>query len=591
MIKTMKSRLFVTVLLAVLALGVTTSCEDMFDIDSNRVAYDHKIDSSVDSVYSTLGVLQCVRKVADRYVILGEARGDLAVIDEKRTETALRNLANFDFDADNKYLNVRDYYAIINNCNYVLANMDASLKLGNQYVLEDEYAAMLGIRAWTYLQLAINYGEVPYYTYPLISESDIERAKAEEKRDIQFITADLAPELISHLDVKLPSFVATTGSYPVLRLVLAELYLWSRDYVNAAKYYREYFMENPVEKLVVADGEERTLTHAEYISTLGGKFATWNGREPSVRVSASATVTEPASAKKTEDYLAAITVSGELSSEVMSLFFSGHLQPSPSWKSLSAKQWVFNVTDNGGTKSIKSTEKVGDMRRFAYLTEGVTMAPLDEGGESEKFDIYTKHSNRIVFQRRSIACLRWAEAMNALAREQFPDAYAAGDSARLAEARMNAMNAFYLLKDASQVFFPEGSELRTEFENVFEKIQTSMYVGIHARGAGDVYYDQTHYVLTPNRIAERLGIPDSTVTFNDTIQYIDELIIDELALESTLEGNRFGDLIRFAERREDWGEDGKDFLAGRVADRSGERNDSLYNALSGSKDLWYLPFK
>ena len=61
--------------------------------------------------------------------------------------------------------------------------------------------------------------------------------------------------------------------------------------------------------------------------------------------------------------------------------------------------------------------------------------------------------------------------------------------------------------------------------------------------------------------------------------------------ESTLEGNRFGDLIRFAERREDWGEDGKDFLAGRVADRSGERNDSLYKALSGSKDLWYLPFK
>ena len=98
-------------------------------------------------------------------------------------------MANFNFEADNEYLNVRDYYAIINNCNYALAKMDtASTVVSVQRVMVDEYAALQGIRAWTYLQLAINYGKVPYYTYPVVSESDAEKVYAEDKKDIKFIS-------------------------------------------------------------------------------------------------------------------------------------------------------------------------------------------------------------------------------------------------------------------------------------------------------------------------------------------------------------------------------------------------------------------
>ena len=175
----MKGKSCIAALLAVFTLGMT-SCEDMFDIDSNRVVYDHELNTTADSVYSTLGVLQCMRKVADRYVILGEVRGDMVDVNEN-TKTSLRNLANFDFKDDNEYLNVRDYYAIINNCNYALAKMDTTLAINNKRVMVDEYAAMIGIRAWTYLQLAINYGEAYYYTAPLITESDVEKVKARGK--------------------------------------------------------------------------------------------------------------------------------------------------------------------------------------------------------------------------------------------------------------------------------------------------------------------------------------------------------------------------------------------------------------------------
>lgn len=602
----MKSKSIIAALLAVFTLGVTTSCEDMFSIDSNRVVLEHEINTSADSVYTTLGVLQCVRKVADRYVILGEARGDNAQIDEKRTKTSLRNLANFEFEDENEYLNVRDYYAVINNCNYALEHMDKDLKLNNKPVLMDEYAALLGIRAWTYLQLAINYGKVPYYTYPVVTEADVERAYSDEPKDIVAIAADLAPQLIPYLDEELPTFAATGVVYPQLRLVLAELYLWSGDYENAKKYYEEYFMKNEKFELKMSD-DNGTVMQAGYLE-FGGAFATWDGRTPKGDLLPTFTVSTPNDTKKEADMISAITMetssaSGTVS-EVANLFRQGYLLPSASWKSLCNAQQVFLVTETAADskRTLNSTDKVGDMRKYAYTMTSRFFSTADDGlEEAEEKLIFTKHKEgRIVTQRSSIACLRWAEAMNALSRQQYA---VAADSAQYAQARMNAMNAFYLLKDAFKVFFPEGSEVAKNFERFHDIIDPAkndlqkMYVGIHGRGTGDVYYDDKYYVLDSTVIAKRLGIAPSDVTFNDTVQFIDELIIDELALESTMEGNRFGDLIRFAKRRQAWGDsEYRDFLALRVANRGGEEaeaeeRDALYNKLSGSEEYWYLPFK
>lgn len=602
----MKSKSIIAALLAVFTLGVTTSCEDMFSIDSNRVVLEHEINTSADSVYTTLGVLQCVRKVADRYVILGEARGDNAQIDEKRTKTSLRNLANFEFEDENEYLNVRDYYAVINNCNYALEHMDKDLKLNNKPVLMDEYAALLGIRAWTYLQLAINYGKVPYYTYPVVTEADVERAYSDEPKDIVAIAADLAPQLIPYLDEELPTFAATTGVYPNLRLLLAELYLWSGDYENAKKYYEEYFMKNEKFELKMSD-DNGTVMQAGYLE-FGGAFATWSGTTPKGDVLPMSTVSTPNDTKKDADKISAITMetssaSGTIS-EVANLFRQGYLLPSASWKSLCNAQQVFLVTETASDskRTLNSTDKVGDMRKYAYTMTSRFSSTADDGlEETEEKLIFTKHKEgRIVTQRSSIACLRWAEAMNALSRQQYA---VAADSAQYAQARMNAMNAFYLLKDAFKVFFPEGSEVAKNFERFHDIIDPAkndlqkMYVGIHGRGTGDVYYDDKYYVLTPEVIGQRLNKEPIDVTFNDTVQFIDELIIDELALESTMEGNRFGDLIRFAKRRQAWGDsEYRDFLALRVANRGGEEaeaeeRDALYNKLSGSEEYWYLPFK
>ena len=128
-------------------------------------------------------------------------------------------------------------------------------------------------------------------------------------------------------------------------------------------------------------------------------------------------------------------------------------------------------------------------------------------------------------------------------------------------------------------------------------------VGIHQKGCGYVRYDERaqsgkesvyNYVdQVAKKIKENHGI---TVTKEDiygederireyVIEAVEDLIIDEGALELAFEGSRFSDLARVAIRRGD-----PTFLAKRVAKRGGDMDMGLYNFLSRSSKNWYLPF-
>ena len=74
----------------------------------------------------------------------------------------------------------------------------------------------------------------------------------------------------------------------------------------------------------------------------------------------------------------------------------------------------------------------------------------------------------------------------------------------------------------------------------------------------------------------------------DTIDYqiplVEDLIVNEMALEGAFEGNRFFDLVRVASRP---GRDAS-YLADRIANRGGDLNVSL-RALLMDKNNWFLP--
>ena len=88
------------------SLFTFTSCSEP---ESSLVEFyeDNKLNTPNDTVYSVLGIINKMQKLADRTVILGEIRGDLTEITENASND-LQQLANFTADADNAYSEVAD---------------------------------------------------------------------------------------------------------------------------------------------------------------------------------------------------------------------------------------------------------------------------------------------------------------------------------------------------------------------------------------------------------------------------------------------------------------------------------------------------
>ena len=225
----------------------------------------------------------------------------------------------------------------------------------------------------------------------------------------------------------------------------------------------------------------------------------------------------------------------------------------------------------------------------------------------------------IILQRKEHAYLRFAEALVGLEREGYKGAMELAMTVLKEGVKSN----YQLLKNPVYAIDTTYVEHKDTLDNIisvdtlYSKSLASCTdslrynfaaeafennEGIHSRGSGYSEHN-VYYALTDTCIARYLGLTEvedkvetivRPITYEDSLNYIADLVIDELALELAWEGTRFGDLIRFAKAMGD-----NDVLAKRVAGRA-FKNDVTYRSaefqidpeLYGkmlNEDNWYLP--
>ena len=524
-------------------------------------------------------------------------RGDLTSITSVASSD-LRDVALFQIGDDNQYNVPRDYYAVINNCNYFITHADTALKNNrNEYIFMKEYAAVKAIRAWTYLQLVLNYGRVPFVTEPILTKQDAELTYPtyDLAGVCEYFINDLLP-LAERYGREYPDYGTIRGNdvrflwFPI-NIVLGDLYLWqasasgnTEQYRQAALRYYQYISER--------NGQNSSYPVGINLFTWIPGNTTWTG------------VTTWGSLNASESYMSnseLITMipcdstrSEGNYSELRNLFNSTEennykysLTPSRRIQEISADQWHCCVGTNATSviyapKDL-SLHRAGDLRLVYNWSEGYTHDKAT--GERIETQRIGKYSTRNVhIYRKMMVYLRMAEALNMAGYPRM--AFQILSTGLNNDVIVNDVCPYYSESDSTwlrRFDFPTSRyDIFTAEALVNYRITNAMNtMGIHSRGSG--YTPFNEYYQFPDSVevdGQKQAVPVATQQ-----AYVSELLLTEEALEFAFEGTRFYDVMRFALRSSNPGE----FMGDIISARAGSTNASEdIRSKLRNQENWYM---
>lgn len=530
----------ITKILLLLSLGamLTTSCDRMLEVDSQRFVSDENniIDDDRDALYTMMGALTKLQLLGDRYVILGELRADLMDV-TINSESELRALSNLEADKNNPWLDAGDYYKVINHCNYMINRMDTSQTLGGIKVLLSEYAQAKVIRAWTYMQLALNYGKAYYLNSPILNIEDALDSYPILEKDAIMDSIILDLEAIQY--IAKPSYgyvgdIISDNLFLSAGFLLADLYLWNNEYTKAAAKYYECALNESRTLTSMFTSNWSTSTHPIISANWNMMFSSsYFGTEISAVIG----------------YYNS-TSYGDFKKSSLTLMTQTNYTIAPSANALELFE---NQVYSYGPEEVATIIIPGDLRgeTGAYDYRERLADNTYQESESPRITIY--NGNAVYLQRNALLYLRYAEAVNQLNKPSLALA--------VVNYGLNKVNIDTYVNPNEIDSGVPWQEFSADFFN--------QNVGTRSRGQGN------KSIVT---------FPASLQNIQDSVAFVEEILAEECALESAFQGNRFHDLMRMSQHNNKYS-----IIAEAIAKKHKTNYDAVYDKMM-NPDNWYLPY-
>jgi len=580
-----------TIAIVSLMLVSLSACKDILDTTvKEAVESSNNFNNTYDADNAIWGLYGKVSNLAENVVVLNELRADLIDVTPNATIDQIK-INNHTEDANNKYCDPSLFYEVILNANDIMYNFNKMLtdKKISEAEYGPRYSDVMAVRCWAYLQLGIQFKEIPYVTDPLESVAALNDSTNFPKISID----QLIPKLISDME-SVPTLATNTLSsyygktitnngkpfYLNLQfinkhIILGDLYLWNDQYVASATQYKAYMdeadatasktqMKNKLSTWVWAGVNEPRFQIC-YQRYKDQDVSSYRNMWKEIFLRSSADAGTSGTIGLQDEMIWMISYSGATGSvsPFIKLFANtgqGEYQLKPSAYAIDSL-WETQVQQSNGF--------VFDGRGRESSFDNVNGSPVVLKYLYDYYDINstddnsTKHLNYLSITNPYTKAGKWFLYRAALLHLRYAEAANRAGYPKLAYALLNngvKANFEWLKADGTQRSDKEGVEY-SSFKpandiDPAKPYPAPFYLDARQNDAPYTYLRSPwrdnggirgraflNNISTPAYVHDGIGNDK-----NDSIQWIEQSLIKEAALECGFEGQRWGDLLRVARR-------------------------------------------
>ncbi len=557
---------------------VFTGCKDFLEADTSDILTQEEMYTTTSDVESVIkGIYGELMGLSEQYVVLNELRADLMTVTSNSDQDMI-DLNQHNVSSGNAYADPRPFYKVINDCNDLLKNL--SIMLSNSGITKEKYnkyySEAISVRSWVYLQLGVQFGNIPYLTEPIETVDDLNTLKNYQKTSLQSLISLLISDMESIPVMDSYSDNELSGDDDEVFFInkyclLGDLYLWDNQYTNAAIQYKTLMMLSGTAEY---DKYRITWDDVTYHDDLNVGYIRY------LEDDAESLIDDPSLGWESiftrtdgdvflDEWIWAMYFDDnyEITNPFIKLFANegeGEYLVAPS--KLAMENWDNQTQLNNITWDARGKYSWEEINGSPIITKYIknynASSPYERGGF---WYLY----------RAALLHLRFCEAANR------------DNESRLAYALLNfGIQSEYTVADAVDITYLERTNKPWPYD--FDGRQDA--TGQIPVGVRGLWYRNTGVRGGRGNLVSTV-YPADTASFS---QPLEDAIIDEASLALAYEGNRWADLVRISLRRGQTDGDNNDsyYLAEKIAEKfnvEGYDGQSIKAKLNDQNN-WWLPW-